>query len=142
MNPIGSNRQAVLASIAGLLVLNGLLLGSFLAQVPPHPEVDLGPLGGAGPFVGTTVAASVVAALLVHWNHRAGYGLALVVVGQNLVTFGPHKLLGPSASLTYPAVVTGSTLAAVLLVATVSELRGTRGTDDARPDSAATGEVR
>ena len=113
-------RQASLASIAGLLVLNGVLLASFLAQVPPHPDVRLGPLGGAGPFVGTTLTIGVVAALLVAWGNRLGYGVSLLVVLQNLVTFGPHKLLGPTAVLTYPAVVAGSVLTAVLFVSTVA----------------------
>lgn len=123
MTTLETGRQAVLASIAGLVVLNGVLLASFLFQVQPHPEVNLGPLGGAGPFVGTTIAVSVVTVALVTWSNPSGYGLALLVVVQNIVTFGPQKLLEPSATLTYPAVVTGSVLNGVLLVATLFMIR-------------------
>lgn len=141
MNSTSSSRQAVLASIAGLLVLNGVLLVSFLAQVSPHPDINLGPLGGAGPFIGTTIAMSVITALLVVWKNKFGYGVALIVVVQNLITFGPHKLLEPSASLTYPAVIAGSVFTGVLLVATISRLHMAEGADDIRPDSSTTGEV-
>lgn len=117
------SRQAVLASLAGLVVLNGVLLASFFAQIQPHPELNLGPLGGAGPFIGTTIAVSVVTMLLVVWRNLMGYVSALLVVVQNGITFGPQKLFESSASLTYPAVVAGSLLTIVLLVATLDLLR-------------------
>lgn len=136
-----SSRRGALASIAGLLVLNGVLLASFLAGVPPHPDVALGPLGGAGPFVGTTIAVGVVAAAFLAWDTDVGYGLALLVVAQNVVTFGPQKLLRPGAALTYPAVVAGSAFAGVLLVAAVSGLRSNRTPDDARVDQSTVDEA-
>lgn len=132
-------RQAILGSVAGLVVLNSVLLASFLTRVPPHPPIALGPLGGAGPFIGTTLTVSAVALLFVYWRSEVGYGVALIVVLQNLVTFGPHKLFEPSASLTYPAVVAGSVLTGVLLVASVSGLRvisgGTSRIDESRVGS-------
>lgn len=116
-------RQAILGSITGLVILNAVLFTSFLAQIEPHPATNLGPLGGAGPFIGTTIAVSAITLLFAYWRHRIAYGLGAVVVIQNLITFGPHKLLGEAAPLVYPAVVTGSLLTVALLVAVITGVR-------------------
>lgn len=116
-------RHTILGSITGLVILNAVLFASFLAQIEPHPATDLGPLGGAGPFIGTTIAVSALTILFAYWRHRIAYGLGVVVAIQNLITFGPHKLLGEAASLVYPAVGTGSLLTVALLVAVVIGVR-------------------
>jgi len=99
------------------------MLASLLAGVEPHPPAVLGPLGGAGPFIGANIALSAVSAMYCWWQHRAGYFIALVVVVLNLITFGPHKYFSVTASLVYPAITVGTVLSLALLVASIAGLR-------------------
>ena len=93
----GHVRTAV-ACLLGLVVLNAVMLASLLAGVEPHPPPVLGPLGGAGPFIGANLALSVVAALYCLWQSRVGYVAGVIVVVLNVVTFGPHKYFSETAS--------------------------------------------
>ena len=93
------------------------------SQQSPVISAVLGPLGGAGPFIGANIALSAVSAMYCWWQHRAGYFIALVVVVLNLITFGPHKYFSVTASLVYPAITVGTVLSLVLLVASIAGLR-------------------
>jgi hypothetical protein len=119
--------QTSVASLIGLIVLNIVMLASYLAGVEPHPPAVLGPLGGAGPFIGANVALSTVGALYCWWQNRVGYILAMVSVLLNIITFGPHKYFQEAASLLYPAVTVGTILSVALFAAGVAGLRRTAG---------------
>ncbi len=119
--------QTSVACLIGLIVLNIVMLASLLAGVEPHPPAVLGPLGGAGPFIGANIALSTVGALYCWWQNRAGYIVAILSVFLNVITFGPHKYFQETASLLYPAVTVGTVLSVALLVAGIAGLRRTPG---------------
>lgn len=103
------------------------MLASLLAGVKPHPPAVLGPLGGAGPFIGANISLSAVAVLYCWWQNRVGYLMAFVCVLFNVITFGPHKYFLEKASLLYPAVTVGTTFCVALLAAAITGLRRLRG---------------
>ncbi len=119
--------QTTVACLIGLILLNLVMLASLLAGVEPHPPAVLGPLGGAGPFIGANIALSAVGAIYCWWGHRIGFMVAIVIVVLNFITFGPHKYFSETASLVFPAVTVGIILSVALLVASVAGLRNKTG---------------
>lgn len=115
--------QTAVACLIGLFVLNTVMLASLLAGVEPHPPTVLGPLGGAGPFIGANLALSAVGAMYCWWRRRVGYVVAIVVVVLNTITFGPHKYFSETGGLVFPAVTVGTILSAAVLVASIAGLR-------------------
>lgn len=115
--------QTSVACLTGLIILNVVMLASLLAGVNPHPPVQLGPLGGTGPFISANVALSTVGALFCWWEYQIGYVLAIVSVILNSITFGPQKYFSETANLIFPAVTTGTMFAVVLLIAAIIGIR-------------------
>jgi hypothetical protein len=112
--------QIAVSSLAGLLLLNGVLLGSLWAQVQPHPPARV------GPFVAASIGLAVSSIPLVWWHNKTGYATSIVVGLLGLVSFGPHKLFAGSGSQLFPAVVVGTLLSLAL---TISSVAGWRETD-------------
>jgi hypothetical protein len=109
------------AALAGLVVLQTVMLASLFAGVAPHPPAAT-PLFGIGPFLGAALAAPVAALILGPSQSPAGRVLAGVAALAALVSFGPQKFLDAQFALIWPAVLAGQIAAGTILFALVSRL--------------------
>ena len=108
------NIQAAVTSLAGLIVLKCVLLGSLWAQVQPHPPARV------GPFIAASLSLAVVSIPLVWWRNKIGYITSVIVGILGLVSFGPHKFFAESAGQIFPAIVIGTVFSVVLIITTIS----------------------
>ena len=111
------NIQAAVTSLAGLIVLKCVLLGSLWAQVQPHPPARV------GPFIAATLSLAIVSLPLVWWRNKIGYIISIIVGVLGLVSFGPHKFFTESAGQIFPAIIVGTVLSVVLVIASITGLR-------------------
>jgi hypothetical protein len=109
--------QIAVSSLAGLIVLKGLLLGSLWAQVQPHPPARV------GPFIAASLSLAVVSIPLVWWRNKVGYITSVIVGIFGLVSFGPHKFFAESAGQIFPAIIIGTVFSVVLIITTISSWR-------------------
>jgi len=109
--------QIAISSLAGLILLKAVLLGSLWAQVQPHPEARL------GPFIAASLSLAIVSIPLVWWRSKIGYTTSIIVGLLGLISFGPHKFLGESANQIFPAIIVGTVLSMVLVIASITGLR-------------------
>ena len=109
--------QIAVSSLAGLIVLKGVLLGSLWAQVQPHPPARV------GPFIAASLSLAVVSIPLVWWRNKIGYITSVIVGILGLVSFGPHKFFAESAGQIFPAIVIGTVFSVVLIITTISSWR-------------------
>ncbi len=114
------NIQAAVTSLAGLVVLNCVLLGSLWSQVQPHPPARV------GPFIAASLSLAVVSIPLVWWRNKTGYTISIIVGLLGLVSFGPHKILAGSAGQLFPAIMVGTVLSVALIISSVASWRKTK----------------
>jgi hypothetical protein len=107
------------AALAGLLLLQAVMLASLYAGVAPHPPAAT-PLFGIGPFLGASLSAAVAALIL--GPSRAGRVMAGLAALAALVSFGPQKYLDPQFGLIWPAVLSGQVAVGVILLGLLSRL--------------------
>ena len=110
------NIQAAVTSLAGLIVLKCILLGALWAQVQPHPPARL------APFIAASFSLAIVSLPLVWWRSKIGYITSIIVGLLGLVSFGPHKFLTESANQIFPAIIVGTVLSVVLVIASITGL--------------------
>jgi hypothetical protein len=105
------------AALACLIILQGVMLASLYAGVPPHPPAAT-PLFGIGPFLGASLSAAVAALIL--RPSPSGRGLAGLAAVAALVSYGPQKYFDPQFPLIWPAVLSGQVAAVVILLGVLS----------------------
>ena len=111
------NIQAALASLAGLIVLKCVLLGSLWAQVEPHPPASV------GPFIAASLSLAVFSIPLVSWRTKIGYAISIIVGLLGLVSFSPLKFFyDESAGQVIPAIIVGTVFSVVLVIASITGL--------------------
>ena len=111
------NIQMTVSTLAGLIILFGVLLGALWAGVQPHPEARL------GPFIAASLSLAVVSIPLVWWRSKIGYTTSIIVGLLGLVSFGPHKFFTESANQLFPAIVVGTVLSVALIISSFTSWR-------------------
>ncbi len=113
------NIQMAVSALAGLILLEGVLLGALWAQVQPHPEARL------GPFIAASLSLAIVSIPLVWWRSKIGYTTSIIVGLIGLVSFGPQKFFTESASANqvFPAIIVGTVLSVVLIISSIASWR-------------------
>ena len=108
--------QIVVSSLAGLILLNCVLLGSLWAQVQPHPPANV------GPFIAASLSLAVLSIPLVWWRNKIGYTISIIVGLLGLVSFGPHKFITEpeSAVQVFPAILVGTVLSLALIISSIA----------------------
>ena len=106
--------QITVSSLAGLILLKAVLLGSLWAQVQPHPPARV------GPFIAASLSLAVVSIPLVWWRSKVGYTTSIIVGLLGLVSFGPHKFISESANQIFPAIIVGTVFSVVLIIASIA----------------------
>jgi len=118
MEKPSSVHQAAIVSLIGIIIFYCVMLGAFYAQVQPHPPARV------APFIGTTLALSCIAVLLVWWRNRVGYFCSVLVGLMSVLSFGPHKLfIYESAIKVLPVIILGSILCTVLIISSIMAWR-------------------
>ncbi|MFC1968847.1 hypothetical protein ACFLVX_05655 [Chloroflexota bacterium] len=109
------NIQMAISALAGLIILEGVLLGALWAQVQPHPEARL------GPFIATSLSLAIVSIPLVWWRNKIGYTISIIVGLFGLLAFGPQKFFTESATANqiFPAIIVGTVLSVALIIGSV-----------------------
>ena len=113
------NIQMAVSSLAGLIILEGVLLCALWAGVQPHPEARL------GPFIAASLSLAIVSIPLVWWRSKIGYTTSIIVGLIGLVSFGPQKFFteSESASQVFPAIIVGTVLSVVLIISSIASWR-------------------
>ncbi len=110
--------QLVTTSLIGLFVINCVMLGALFSQVPPNPP------GQFGPYIGATAALAAAALPLCWWGNKIGHLCAIIVGLMCLLSLGPQKFfMEPAAIQLLPAIILGSILSVVVIVASVAGWR-------------------
>ena len=117
MEKPSSDIQIAVSSLAGLIILKSVLLGSLWAQVQPHPPARV------GPFIAASLSLAIVSIPLVWWRSKIGYTTAIIVGLLGLVSFGPHKFFAESANQLFPAIVVGTVLSVALIISAIASWR-------------------
>ena len=86
-----SNRTAV-AGISMLIILQGIMLASLYAGVPPYPPAKI-PFGGIAPILAAGFAVSAAAIVLGPVTSTAGRVFAVIAVLIAMLSFGPQKYI-------------------------------------------------
>lgn len=107
----------VIAALATLIVLQGIMLSALYAGIKPHPPVAT-PLFGIAPFLGAAMSVALAAIIVQPLGSRAGRILSVLAALMALVSFGPQKYLDAQFDLIYPAVLLGQ-FAALVIFASV-----------------------
>ena len=92
MEKPGWSIQIAVSSLAGLIILKGVLLGALWAQVQPHPPARV------GPFIAASLSLAVLSIPLVWWRNKIGYTTSIIVGLLGLISFGPHNFLANQQS--------------------------------------------
>ena len=113
------NIQMAVSALAGLILLEGVLLGSLWAQVQPHPPARV------GPFIAASLSLAIVSIPLVWWRSKIGYTTSIIVGLIGLVSFGPQKFFteAESANQVFPAIIVGTVLSVVLIISAIASWR-------------------
>jgi hypothetical protein len=109
--------QIAISSLAGLILLKAVLLGSLWAQVQPHPPARV------GPFIAASLSLAVASIPLVWWRNKIGYTTSIITGLLGLMSFGPHKFFSESADKIFPAIVAGTVLSVVLIISSLVSWR-------------------
>lgn len=117
MEKPSSDIQIAVSSLAGLIILKSVLLGSLWAQVQPHPPARV------GPFIATSLSLAVVSIPLFWWRNKIGYITSIIVGLLGLLSFGPHKFFTESAGQIFPAIIIGTVLSVVLIITSITSWR-------------------
>ena len=97
--------RAAEAALTSLIILQGIMLASLFAGVPPHPPSEVVPFGMA-PFLAAAISAAAAAIWLGSTASVEGRVLIGLAVLMALVSFGPQKVIDPAISRIWPAVFT------------------------------------
>ncbi|MFY2823374.1 hypothetical protein [Ruegeria sp. MALMAid1280] len=116
-----SNRH-VIAALATLILLQGIMLSALYAGIRPHPPIAT-PLFGIAPFLGAAMSVALGAIIVQPLDSRAGRILSALAAIMALVSFGPQKYFDAQFSLIYPAVLLGQFAAVVIFASVVSAAR-------------------
>jgi hypothetical protein len=108
------NTRIATTGLVMLIILQGVMLASLYAGVPPYPPVRI-PLGGVAPILAAGFATAV-AGIMLRPTSSLGRVFALLAVAIALLSFGPQKYLSDQFALIWPAVVLGQ-VAALMVVA-------------------------
>lgn len=111
------NIQTAISSLAGLILLQSVLLGSLWAQVQPHPPARV------GPFIAASLSLTVVSVPLVWWRNKIGHTTSIIVGLLGLISFGPHKFFSESANQIFPAIIVGTVFSVVLIISSIVSWR-------------------
>jgi hypothetical protein len=109
--------QITVSSLAGLILLKAVLLGSLWAQIQPHPPARV------GPFIAASLSLAIVSIPLVWWRNKIGYTTSIMVGLLGLISFGPHKFFTESANQIFPAIIVGTVLSVVLIIGSIANWR-------------------
>ncbi len=113
--------QIAVSSLAGLILLKAVLLGSLWSQVQPHPPAKV------GPFIAASLSLAVVSIPLVWWRNKIGYTTSIIVGLLGLVSFSPLKFFyDESAGQVIPAIIVGTVLSVALIISSVASWRKTK----------------
>lgn len=110
----------VIAALATLILLQGIMLSALYAGIRPHPPVAT-PLFGIAPFLGAAMSVALAAIIVQPLGSRAGRVLSVLAALLALVSFGPQKYFNAQFGLIYPAVLLGQ-FAALVIFASVVKL--------------------
>ena len=116
-----SNRH-VIAALATLILLQGIMLSALYAGIRPHPPIAT-PLFGIAPFLGAAMSVALGAIIVQPLESRAGRILSVLAALMALVSFGPQKYFDAQFGLIYPAVLLGQFAALVIFASVVSATR-------------------
>jgi hypothetical protein len=117
MEKPSSDIQIAVSSLAGLIILKSVLLGSLWAQIQPHPPARV------GPFIATSLSLAVVSIPLFWWRNKIGYVTSMITGLLGIVSFGPHKFFAESAVQIFPAIIIGTVLSVGLIITSVTSWR-------------------
>jgi len=117
----------VIAALATLILLQGIMLCALYAGIRPHPPVAT-PLFGIAPFLGAAMSVAVAAIIVQPLGNRAGRILSVLAALMALVSFGPQKYFDAQFGLIYPAVLLGQFAALVIFASVVKVARPQQGT--------------
>lgn len=110
------------AALAGLIILQLVMLGSLYAQIAPHPPAII-PISGIGPFLSVSLSIAASALIIGPLNGAAGRTLGLLAALLAMVSFGPQKYMDPQFPLVWPAVIFGQLCTLYIVFANVRTLR-------------------
>jgi hypothetical protein len=116
-----SNRH-VIAALATLILLQGIMLSALYAGIRPHPPIAT-PLFGIAPFLGAAMSVALAAIIVEPLGSRAGRTLSVIAALMALVSFGPQKYFDAQFGLIYPAVLLGQFAALVIFGSVVKVAR-------------------
>ena len=116
-----SNRH-VIAALATLILLQGIMLSALYAGIRPHPPVAT-PLFGIAPFLGAAMSVALAAIIVQPLRSRAERTLSVLAALMALVSFGPQKYFDAQFGLIYPAVLLGQFAALVIFASVVKVAR-------------------
>lgn len=112
----------VIAALATLILLQGIMLSALYAGIRPHPPIAT-PLFGIAPFLGAAMSVALAAIIVQPLVSRAGRILSVLAALMALVSFGPQKYFDAQFGLIYPAVLLGQFAALVILASVVKVAR-------------------
>ena len=116
----------MVSALAGLVILEGVLLGALWAQVQPHPPARV------GPFIAASLCLAVVSIPLVWWRNKIGYIISIIVGVLGLVSFSPLKFFyDESAGQVLPVIMVGTVLVVALIISSVASWRTNKVTAQA-----------
>ncbi|WP_421702045.1 hypothetical protein [Aliiroseovarius sp.] len=118
------NTRIATTGLVMLIILQGVMLASLYAGVPPHPPVKI-PLGAIAPILAAGFATAV-AGILLRPTTLLGRAFALLAVVIALLSFGPQKYLNDQFALIWPAVVLGQVAALMVVAGAVSPVLARR----------------
>ncbi|MEZ5876445.1 MAG: hypothetical protein R3D43_01055 [Tepidamorphaceae bacterium] len=110
------------ASLAALVILQLIMLGSLYAGTPPHPPAAI-PFFAIAPFLGASLSIAVSAIIAGPTVSSWGRGLGLAAAVCGLISFGPQKYFDPQFALIWPAVICGQIAALALIARIVQSVR-------------------
>ncbi|UUV05506.1 hypothetical protein [Ruegeria sp. YS9] len=116
-----SNRH-VIAALATLILLQGIMLSALYAGIRPHPPIAT-PLFGIAPFLGAAMSVALGAIIVQPLESRAGRIMSVLAALMALVSFGPQKYFDAQFGLIYPAVLLGQFAALVIFALVASAAR-------------------
>ncbi len=116
-----SNRH-VIAALATLILLQGIMLSALYAGIRPHPPVAT-PLFGIAPFLGAAMSVALAAIIVQPLGSRVGCTLSVLAALMALVSFGPQKYFDAQFGLIYPAVLLGQFAALVIFASVLKAVR-------------------
>lgn len=111
--PMPQSDRRAYAALAGLIVLQLIMLSALYAGIQPHPPTAT-PLFGIAPFLGASVSVALAAMILQPLGSTTGRALSGLAAALALISFGPQKYTDAQFGLIWPAVILGQLSALVI----------------------------